>query len=161
MVLTLWNVRSKCSENPNLIKAYVGLSNVCTFKIHHGGMFTKYTRRRYVGESIDYVDYVDMDVFSVHELDDMLKEIGHINGEPIYYHFLILEIDIDYGLLPLGNDSDVLLLSKHVSNHKDIMVYSEHGTTIVHTYFMSPSKVVLEEINEPISPEPIRESLPV
>lgn len=116
-------------------------------------MFTKYPGRRYVGGSIDYVDYVDMDVFSVHELDDMMKEIGYINGEPIYYHFLIPEIEIDYGLLPLGNDSDVLLLSKHVANHKEIMVYTEHGTTRLHTYFMSPNKVVLEEINEPISPE--------
>ncbi|XP_052622629.1 uncharacterized protein LOC111921813 [Lactuca sativa] len=33
------------------------------------------------------------------------------------------------------------------------MVYTEHGTTRLHTYFMSPNKVVLEEINEPISPE--------
>nr|KAJ0220444.1 hypothetical protein LSAT_V11C200094290 [Lactuca sativa] len=82
-----------------------------------------------------------------------MKEIGYINGEPIYYHFLIPEIEIDYGLLPLGNDSDVLLLSKHVANHKEIMVYTEHGTTRLHTYFMSPNKVVLEEINEPISPE--------
>ncbi|XP_052620808.1 uncharacterized protein LOC128126749 [Lactuca sativa] len=153
MVLTLWHVRSKFSENPDLIKAYVELSSFCTFKIHHGGMFTKYPGRRYVGGSIDYVDYVDMDVFSVHELDDMMKEIGYINGEPIYYHFLIPEIEIDYGLLPLGNDSDVLLLSKHVANHKEIMVYTEHGTTRLHTYFMSPNKVVLEEINEPISPE--------
>ncbi|CAI9289984.1 unnamed protein product [Lactuca saligna] len=153
MVLTLWNVLSKFSENPDLIKAYVELSSFCTFRIHHGGMFTKYPGRRYVGGSIDYIDYVDMDVFSVHELDDMMKEIGYINGEPIYYHFLIPEIEIDYGLLPLGNDSDVLLLSKHVANHKEIMVYTEHGTTRLHTYFMSPNKVVLEEINEPISSE--------
>ncbi|CAI9288715.1 unnamed protein product [Lactuca saligna] len=153
MVLTLWNVRSKFSENPDVIKAYVELSSFCTFKIHHRGMFTKYPGRRYVGGSIDYVDYVDMDVFSVHELDDMMKEIGYINGEPIYYHFLIPDIEIDYGLLPLGNDSDVLLLSKHVANHKEIMVYPEHGTTRLHTYFMSPNKVVLEEINEPISSE--------
>nr|KAJ0187918.1 hypothetical protein LSAT_V11C900465570 [Lactuca sativa] len=133
--------------------AKVELSSFCTFKIHLGGMFTKYLGRRYVGGSIDYVDYVDMDVFSIHELDDMMKEIGYINGEPIYYHFLIPEIEIDYGLLPLGNDSDVLLLSKHVANHKEIIVYTEHGTTRLHTYFMSPNKVVLEEINEPISPE--------
>nr|KAJ0219968.1 hypothetical protein LSAT_V11C200063970 [Lactuca sativa] len=94
-----------------------------------------------------------MDVFSVHELDDVLKEIGYINGEPIYYHFLIPEIEMDYGLLPLGNDSDVILLSKHVANHKEITVYTEHGTTRLHTYFMSPNKVVLEEINGPISLE--------
>ncbi|CAI9267001.1 unnamed protein product [Lactuca saligna] len=116
-------------------------------------MFTKYLGRRYIGGSIDYVDYVDMDVFSVHELDDMLKEIGYINSELIYYHFLIPEIEIDYGLLPLGNDSDILLLSNHVANHKEIMVYTEHGTTRLHIYFMSLNKVVLEEINEPISPE--------
>ncbi|CAI9269498.1 unnamed protein product [Lactuca saligna] len=146
-------ITSKLKQNPDLIKAYVGLSSLCTFKIHHGVMFTKYLGRRYVGGSIDYVDYVDMDEFFVHELDDMLKEICYINGEPTYYHFLIPEIEIDYGLLPLGNDSDVLLLSKHVANHKKIMVYTEHGTTRLHTYFMSPNKLVLEEINEPISPE--------
>nr|KAJ0207043.1 hypothetical protein LSAT_V11C500283210 [Lactuca sativa] len=124
MVLTLWNVRSKFSENPDLIKAYAGLSSLCTFKIHHGGMFTKYPGRRYVGGSIDYVDYVDMDVFSVYELDDMLKKIAYINS----------------------NDSDVLLLTNHVANHKEIMVYIEHGTTRPHTYFMSQNKVVLEDV---------------
>nr|KAJ0220862.1 hypothetical protein LSAT_V11C200092010 [Lactuca sativa] len=77
--------------------------------IHHGGMFIKYPGRRYVVGSIDYVDYVDMDMFSIHELNGMLKEISYNNGEPIYYHFLIPEIEIDYGLLPLGNDSDVVL----------------------------------------------------
>lgn len=65
---------------------------------------------------MEYVDYVDMDVFSVHELDDMFKEISCINGEAAYYHFIIPNIEIDFGLLPLGNDSYVLQLSKYVPN---------------------------------------------
>ncbi|CAI9280927.1 unnamed protein product [Lactuca saligna] len=36
------------------------------------------------------------------------------------------------------------------------MVYTKHGNTRLHTYFMSPNKVTLDKINEPISPKPNR-----
>ena len=74
----------------------------------------KSPERRYVDGTIDYVDFVDIDVFSVHELDTMVREIGYVEGKTLYYHFLIPEVELDFGLLPLGNDGDVHVLSNYV-----------------------------------------------
>lgn len=86
-----------------------------------------------------YVDYLDIDVLSVHELDAMIHELGCVKVETIYYNFHILEVDLDFALLPLGCDQDVLKLGKYVDHHnKEIYKYNEHSQTMVHMYFISP-----------------------
>nr|KAJ0222499.1 hypothetical protein LSAT_V11C200090120 [Lactuca sativa] len=49
-----------------------GYENYFTLKIHYSGVFTKAPGRKYVDGVVAYVDYVDTDLFSVHELDDMV-----------------------------------------------------------------------------------------
>ncbi|CAI9266829.1 unnamed protein product [Lactuca saligna] len=69
----------------------------------------------------------------------------------IYYHFRIPNGDFQFGLRALGNDQDVINLSKYIAHNKLIEVYTEHGKTNLLTYFMSPNakgKVVIEELPE-------------
>ncbi|KAL4562133.1 hypothetical protein LXL04_034327 [Taraxacum kok-saghyz] len=69
--------------------------------------------RRYVDGTMDYFDYVDIDVFSVHELDAMVEELGYVERQGLKYHFLIPELDLDFGILPLVIDGDVHALSTY------------------------------------------------
>nr|KAJ0209994.1 hypothetical protein LSAT_V11C400202550 [Lactuca sativa] len=73
---------------------------------------------------------------------------------PVVCRFLWVRIpneDLIFGLRALGNDQDVCNLVKYTGANKVIQVYTEHGTTNLVTYFMSPNKrngVVIEELNE-------------
>mgnify|MGYP001555212323 CR=1 FL=1 len=107
-----------------------------------------------------YVDYVDIDEFSVHELDAIMLDLGYpdprmielsVESPVIYYHFRIPNGDFQFGLRALGNDQDVINLSKFIRNNKLIEVYKEHRKTNLLIYFMSPNvkgKVVIEELPE-------------
>lgn len=56
----------------------------------------------------------------------------------------------------LSND-DVCNLSKYVSKHKLIKVYTKHGQKNLVTYFMSPNslrRVIIEEIEDKQQPQP-------
>ncbi|CAI9294213.1 unnamed protein product [Lactuca saligna] len=123
------------------------ISSFFTFKINHGGSFTTTVfGRSYIDELVDHFDFVDMDVFSVHELDDMMAVLGYNDGSIMFYHFMILETDLDSGLLPLGIDQEFIQLARYVPNHKEINLYIEHGKTRVVPYFKSPLKVCIEEV---------------
>ncbi|KAL4556249.1 hypothetical protein LXL04_038894 [Taraxacum kok-saghyz] len=105
--------------------------------LHHGGKFTKFPGRTYIEVKVDYVDFIDMDEFLVHELDHMMQQLGYEVPPVIYYHFQIPNGDFDFGLRALGNDLDVLTLGKFIEDNKVIHVYTEHGETRLLTYFMS------------------------
>ena len=59
--------------------------NFFTLKIHHGGMFSDPPRRGYVNGNVSFIDNVDVDLFSVIELNDMVMSIGY-SGEMIMYY---------------------------------------------------------------------------
>nr|KAJ0189552.1 hypothetical protein LSAT_V11C800439430 [Lactuca sativa] len=100
-----------------------GYDSYFTLKIYYGGIFKKSPRRKYIDDTISYVDDVDIDLFSVHELVDMYK-----GEQALYYHLCIRGFPLDYDLLPLSNDQDILKLS--------------------------PSNVMIEELEpESVSPE--------
>ncbi|KAJ9565732.1 hypothetical protein OSB04_001698, partial [Centaurea solstitialis] len=119
-----------------------------TLKIHHGGLFTKRPGRQYIQGKINYVDLVNGDELSMHEIDTMVKELGYSGKYPMYYHFLTPECNLDVGLRALGNDQDVLNLIKYTLTTKVIEVYIEQIITTVFTYNKSPGgpKVVIEEL---------------
>nr|KAJ0186122.1 hypothetical protein LSAT_V11C900504390 [Lactuca sativa] len=115
---------------------------------------------RFQGE-VGYVDYVDINEFSVHEIDVIMLELGYpdpgmnevnvSNSPVIYYHFKIPNGDFQFSLRALRNDQDVINLSKYIPHNKLIEIYTEHGKTNLVTYFMSSNakvKVVIEELPE-------------
>ncbi|GKA67488.1 hypothetical protein Tco_0767405 [Tanacetum coccineum] len=79
-----------------------------SLKIYHAGKF-KYVddKRKYVNGLVAYVDWCDIDKFSVHEIHGVMEKLGYVNDDPIYYHYLIPGTNLDMGLRALGNDLDV------------------------------------------------------
>nr|KAJ0215269.1 hypothetical protein LSAT_V11C300144210 [Lactuca sativa] len=130
------------------------ISSFCTFKINHGGLFTNtICGGSYIDGLVDHFDFMDMDVFSVHELDDTMTVLGYNDGGIMFYHFMILETNLDSGLLPLDTDQEVIQLARYVPNHKEINLYIEHEKARVVPYFKSPLKVRIEEVQGDHSPE--------
>nr|KAJ0213269.1 hypothetical protein LSAT_V11C400184090 [Lactuca sativa] len=129
-----------------------GHPTIFSISLYHGGEFTKFPRRKYIKGKQTYVDLLDMDTFSVHDIDEMMEQLGYVDeGIPLYYHFKRPFSDLDFGLFALGSDQDVRHLGTFISKHKLIEVYIEHGKTQLHTYTMSPnqSKIQIKEIIEP------------
>ncbi|KAL4585030.1 hypothetical protein LXL04_009643 [Taraxacum kok-saghyz] len=154
MVLSLWRLRSRGEDTSNvdLKKLYNGMRNFFSLQINHGGMFTKSRSIRYVDGTVDYFDYVDIDLFSVHELDVMVKELGYVERQGLNYHFLIPELDLDFGLLPLLIDGDVHVLSTYVPTTSGVIsVYIEHGQTSVTSYFQTIDEELLGKHSDVIS----------
>nr|KAJ0214740.1 hypothetical protein LSAT_V11C400189350 [Lactuca sativa] len=83
----------------------------------------EFSGRRYIKGKQNYVDLVDIDTFSIHDIDRMMEEFGHIDSDDtlLYYHFPRQFGDLDFG------------------NPELIDVYIEHGKTNLHTYYMSPN----------------------
>nr|KAJ0211156.1 hypothetical protein LSAT_V11C400183650 [Lactuca sativa] len=126
MVLSIWCFREKIATVQDLGKRYEGYDNYFTLKIH----------------------------YSVHELDDMVRELRYKTEQTLYYHLCIPEYPLEYGLMTLGNDQDVLKMVSYVPKHRLIRVYIETGQTRVASYYKSPSKVVIEELEPDSSMNP-------
>ncbi|CAI9293924.1 unnamed protein product [Lactuca saligna] len=157
----MWGLRN-VGEIVNIQEVYDGYPNIFSIELHHGGSFTKFPNIRYINGQVRYFDVVDIDEFSVHELDLMMRELGYDGTEIMYYHFRLPNEGFDFGLRALGNDDDVRNLSRYVThNNKMIKVYTEHGQTNLLTYFMSPTgprRVIIEDMEKQDS---IRPSSPV
>ncbi|CAI9301373.1 unnamed protein product [Lactuca saligna] len=140
MNLLMWNILL-LDKLFNAKVAYDGHLTLFTIKLYHRGEFTKFLDVQYIDGSVNYVDMVNIETFSVHELDIIMK--GSRYGVPpvIYYHFLVPGGDFHFSLKPLGNDDDLRTFSQYVRDHKIMRVYTEHGETKLLTYFMNPKPV--------------------
>lgn len=120
-----------------------GFDNYFMLMIHYSGIPTKPPWRNYIDGIVSYIYYVNTDIFSIHEVDDILWELGYQNEHTLYYHLSITDYSLDYDVMPLGNDRDVLKVVTYVPKHRLIRLYIENGHTRVPTYFKSPSKAVI------------------
>ncbi|KAJ9568363.1 hypothetical protein OSB04_004329 [Centaurea solstitialis] len=151
---TPWQVRSY-DDRMEFRDVYDLYPPLVSFKIHHGGRFTNTPGRQYLGGKTHYVELVDTDTFSVHELQDMMHEIGYTTPRPTYYHFLVPGKDLDNGLHALGSDMDILEFLKFVPKYKVFEIYTEHWVSKLNTYNRSPgvSNVVIEQLPDEGQPE--------
>ncbi|MFS7944153.1 hypothetical protein Hanom_Chr06g00508721 [Helianthus anomalus] len=85
-----------------------GFPNLLTIKLHHKGRFTRFSDRAYVEGDYNFIDLLDEDKFSMHELDCSLDKFGLPSDIERYYHFLVPGENLDFGLRALGSDVDVL-----------------------------------------------------
>nr|KAJ0226847.1 hypothetical protein LSAT_V11C100030570 [Lactuca sativa] len=160
MVLSIWCLQEKFASVQDLPKRYEGYVKYFTLKIHYSSIFTKALGRKYIDGNVAYADDVDTDLFLVHELDDMVQELGYKTEETLYYYFRIPEYPLEYGLMPLGKDQYVLKMVSYIPKHRLIRVYIENDQTRVPSYFKSPFKVVIEELEpESVSPKMNRKKL--
>ncbi|KAL4562872.1 hypothetical protein LXL04_026903 [Taraxacum kok-saghyz] len=129
--MVIWNRRSRFSSGLNIQEEYGNFENLCSFKIHHSGLFMKNRGVTYEYGAVDYYDFVDMDVFSIHELADMVRELDNQHSEPISFKFHIPGTQLDVGLLPLLTDGDVHVMSGFVKENKVLEIYVEHRQSTV------------------------------
>ncbi|CAI9282986.1 unnamed protein product [Lactuca saligna] len=76
MVFVMWAIRPK-GETYDITNEYERVPTMFSIKLHHGGNFTKLPNTKYVKGEVRYIDLVDIDEFSVHELDAMMLELGY------------------------------------------------------------------------------------
>ncbi|GKA28787.1 NB-ARC domains-containing protein [Tanacetum coccineum] len=70
MVVSEWHIRAYEDEIDEE-HAYANDTNLFSIKIHHGGYFTNPPNRQYKKGTFNYFDMVDVDLFSVVDLNDM------------------------------------------------------------------------------------------
>ncbi|CAI9285679.1 unnamed protein product [Lactuca saligna] len=151
-MVQMWEIRPR-NQCFDAIRIYEGYPTMFTIELHHGGRFTKFPGISYIEGKLDHIDLVDMDEFSVHELDEVMLKLGYDVPPVIYYHYQLPNGDLEFGLRALGNDIDVLSLAQYIEHHKIIKVYTEHNETKLLTYFMSPRvkpRVIIEEIADDV-----------
>ncbi|CAI9302900.1 unnamed protein product [Lactuca saligna] len=151
-MLQMWEIRPR-NQCFDAIRIYEAYPTMFTIELHHGGRFTKFPAISYIEGKLDHIDLVDMDEFSVHELDKLMLKLGYEVPPIIYYHYQLPNGNLEFGLRALGNDIDVLSPAQYIEHHKIIKVYSKHNETKLLTYFMSPRvkpRVIIEEIADDV-----------
>ncbi|GJZ69676.1 hypothetical protein Tco_0633226 [Tanacetum coccineum] len=121
MVVCEWHLRTY-EEDVDEEHAYRDYPNNFSLKIHHGGYLSDYPNRRYKDGTCNYFDQVDVDLFSIVDLKDMLEILGYKNRNGIQYQYKIPYSNLDFGLKELRNDQDVLNLISQTTNHKLIEI---------------------------------------
>ncbi|KAK1424718.1 hypothetical protein QVD17_20056 [Tagetes erecta] len=151
MVLQMWEFRDPDDPVFDSVEVYANEPTLFSLEIHHGGEFVNKPRRKYVKGKVSYVDLVDSDTFSVHEVDGMMQELGYLPDEVMYYSYKIPDKDLDVGMKAIAGDMDVHNFLHYVQKFKLIELYIEHKVTKLKTYFQSPnqgSSVIIEEIDD-------------
>ncbi|CAI9300107.1 unnamed protein product [Lactuca saligna] len=84
----MWHLRlSSTSFDPRVV--YDGHPTLFTIKLHHGGEFTKFPNVNYIEGTVTYVDMVDIEEFSIHEMDAIMKGLGYSVPPYVKEHKLI------------------------------------------------------------------------
>ncbi|KAL8244114.1 hypothetical protein R6Q59_010372 [Mikania micrantha] len=81
--MKLWFVRDPY-ERVDQQKFYGENSNIFSLKFNHGGIFRKVPGRKYVSGKVNYIDKADSDNFSMHELNEMIQELGYTKDVFMY-----------------------------------------------------------------------------
>ncbi|CAI9287775.1 unnamed protein product [Lactuca saligna] len=90
--------------------------------MHHGGEFTSFPGRKYICGKQTFVDLLDIDTFSVHDIDKMIEDLGYTSvGKPLYYHFQRPFGDLDFGLFALASKGDYNTPAVDLENDMDHM----------------------------------------
>ncbi|GJX12395.1 hypothetical protein Tco_0204153 [Tanacetum coccineum] len=149
MVVSLYNIRDNGVHDRDPYKMYKLESTLFSIKLHYGGVFTKSPNRKYINGNITFVDMIDSDEFSVHEIDSMLEDLGQDGHRVMFYHFLKPGCDLDNGLEPIACDRDVVVLGNYVSEGlKLVEVFVEHEKTNPDIYTPPKAKrIVIEELD--------------
>ncbi|CAI9301207.1 unnamed protein product [Lactuca saligna] len=102
-----WRIRLQM-DGIDLEASYGGNPTIFSICLHYGGEFTKFLGRKYIKGQPKFVDLIDNDLFSVHDIDDMMEELGCVEeGKVMYYQFKRPLGDLDFRFFALGNDQDV------------------------------------------------------
>nr|GEU86982.1 hypothetical protein [Tanacetum cinerariifolium] len=92
------------AKPPHLISPCLSMecNQYVLIQIHHGGIFHKFSGKRYVYGHVDICDMVDIDLFTVIALNMMVLQLGYTGKfEPLFYNYLRPLSSLDEWLYPL------------------------------------------------------------
>lgn len=97
-------------------------ANNFSIKLFHGGIMNE-NPRNYVGGSVDYVDFCNVDQMSMLEIYGMLNEVGYKGG---YFNiwYKAPGTTMDRGLFELQSDDELLLMCAMMPKAKYVEIYS-------------------------------------
>ncbi|GAU18410.1 hypothetical protein TSUD_202990 [Trifolium subterraneum] len=96
------------------------------FRIHHGGNFVNSPVKKYVnGQVHEMENKLDVDWFSVLDLENIVKSLGYVDLKCMWYHHPKYSF-VD-GLRPFNNDSDFQKLVEDSKGYNTIDLYVEHS----------------------------------
>ena len=125
-----------------------GLDTFFWIRFEYGGTFTEPPHRRYEHGKVAYFDYVDTDVFSLHDLDDMFIELGYQKENTMCFMYCMPDHSLDNGLMHLGSDGDVRKFVSFIPTHRQLNVYVSD---------LMPLKVITDPLGpSSVSPEMVR-----
>ncbi|GJU12383.1 hypothetical protein Tco_1134779 [Tanacetum coccineum] len=105
--------------------------------IHHGRSFRKFPNREYREGKTDMFDFVDMDCFSIHELDVMVLQLGSDGiNEHMYYYYLrsMSDLDIRTTIEEYHEDMGVEATSCHLKADNVLLNEDLKGTRTEHGF---------------------------
>ncbi|GJZ66733.1 hypothetical protein Tco_0623429 [Tanacetum coccineum] len=111
--ISMWYI-CETQEEMDVYEAYATQESMLSLKLNYVGFFTKSPGRTYVNEDFSFFNCIDIDEFSVHELNDVVKKLGFSGKTIMYYSFLRPDMNLDNRLYALGNDDDVRRMAKCV-----------------------------------------------
>ncbi|GJU82755.1 hypothetical protein Tco_1285120 [Tanacetum coccineum] len=103
MMVSEWHI---CAYEDEIDEeqAYINDPNLLSIKIHHGGYFTNPPNKQYKKGTFNYFYLVDVDLFSVIDLIDMLCQLDYERKDIMHYHYKIPKNNLDHGLQALASD---------------------------------------------------------
>ncbi|CAI9264543.1 unnamed protein product [Lactuca saligna] len=78
--MVLWRIRANMEEI-DVGRHYWGHPTIFSIRLYHGGEFTKFPGRKYIKGKQTYIDLLDMDTFSVHDIDEMMEQLGYVDED--------------------------------------------------------------------------------
>ncbi|CAI9291720.1 unnamed protein product [Lactuca saligna] len=58
-----------------------GHLKIFSIQLYHGGEFTKFHERKYIKGKQTYVELLDIDTFSVHDIDELIENLGYLDED--------------------------------------------------------------------------------
>nr|XP_043632998.1 uncharacterized protein LOC122604166 [Erigeron canadensis] len=138
---------------------YEGLLSL---NVHYGGKFIINPKRQYVDGKVDSFDFIDVEEFSLNDINEIMKEIGYKHGI-CYYHYLVPKSNLDDGLRALIYDMHIETMKKYAPKYKQIKVFVEHscGLSIDQIREKTPELEPIREnvVETELENEPTRENV--
>ena len=96
-------------------------AGIVHLKVHHGGAFSKEGIFSYIGGQTTVYRNCDTDRMSYFDLLHMLKEVGCVNGEQIFYRMPGRSLDV--GLDEIRDDNSVLRMLTFATPNDLLEIY--------------------------------------
>uniref|UniRef100_A0A251VMB5 PB1-like domain-containing protein n=1 Tax=Helianthus annuus TaxID=4232 RepID=A0A251VMB5_HELAN len=81
-----------------------------SLKIHYNGQFgIKNQNLCYITGKVIYVDFMDTDMFCIHDVNDAMRLLGFSEDKVHHFYFVVPGSEIHSGLMSLSTDDDSMV----------------------------------------------------